>query len=262
MAGKARKNRGLALSPWVVVDLLLLAGGGGLALLGFCEYAASAGASKKPVPANLAELEAGKPLPDKHIVIGRHIAVHTAGVYSFETKREFGEPKPKPDDRLNHTYYPIISESHPYLQQLAALTDKYGGLENVPQNVPLPTLKSFAVLVKSHGYNTVSQLPKQIRPEPRVQGMVVRRISLLDFEERQLLRESLPDVDFDKMIILEEGRQPTSPDEDRGVIIFGVCVALVGIGLFCTRLVVASRRRKRSRRKAAIRHCDDIRNGI
>ena len=42
-----------------------------------------------------------------------------------------------------------------------------------------------------------------------MQGLVVNRIEELGSEEKDLLRQDYPGLDFNKCLILEEGRQPS-----------------------------------------------------
>ena len=44
--------------------------------------------------------------------------------------------------------------------------------------------------------------------QPRVQGMVTNRITSLDPKIRNLLKQSYPGTDFDKCLIIQEGRAP------------------------------------------------------
>ena len=48
-----------------------------------------------------------------------------------------------------------------------------------------------------------------LRSRPKVQGLVINRIEELGSEEKEMLRQDYPGLDFNKCIILEEGRQPS-----------------------------------------------------
>jgi hypothetical protein len=43
---------------------------------------------------------------------------------------------------------------------------------------------------------------------PRLRGLVTNRISSLGSEERKFLKQGYPSIDFDRCLIIEEGREP------------------------------------------------------
>ena len=65
------------------------------------------------------------------------------------------------------------------------------------------------VIVKSTHASDEDHL-NTLRARTRLQGLVVNRIEALGSEEREILAKDYPGIDFDKCIILEEGRQPSS----------------------------------------------------
>jgi hypothetical protein len=64
------------------------------------------------------------------------------------------------------------------------------------------------VIVKTKHAPNEDQLAA-LRARTQLDGLVVNRIEALDADERELLHQDYPGIDFDKCIILEEGRQPS-----------------------------------------------------
>src|SRR5262249_23115044 len=67
--------------------------------------------------------------------------------------------------------------------------------------------------------------------EKGVQGLVINVVSPLSSKEKDLIRDSFPSINFDKLLILEEGRTPTSALWSTSLIFGGIAVLLGGIGL-------------------------------
>ena len=66
---------------WKTVVIVLV--GVCLAYFGYQEYRVGADASAEPVDVELADLEAGNPLPDTHIKIGRHHRLYLLSVIEY-----------------------------------------------------------------------------------------------------------------------------------------------------------------------------------
>ena len=65
-----------------------------------------------------------------------------------------------------------------------------------------------------------------------MQGLVVNRISSLDSEEKQLVNQSFPRLDLNKVLILEQDRHPASLAKSLGMIAGGMVMVLISIGSF------------------------------
>ncbi len=91
-----------------------------------------------------------------------------------------------------------------------------------------------AILISEHVRNE-NQLIGQLQVD-RLPGMVINRIASLGSEEKKFLHESYPGVDFDKCLIIEEGRKPSSADAITAYNGGGVLLLLGGIGLIVKRL--------------------------
>ena len=84
------------------------------------------------------------------------------------------------------------------------------------------------IALEAKGYIVPVQ---QIQVSPKVSGMVVNSISSVGWEEQNLLRGAFPDIDFKDILILQEGRKPTSPTFSFGMMGGGGALMLVGLGL-------------------------------
>ena len=211
------------------IRLALLIGGGVLTFLGFQEYQVAAGTSTEPEGVDLAEVEASGAPENPHIEIGPHWAVYGGSVYEYRQGR-FETGDPEGSTKVTHTYYPIVSDSHPFIQALAEVEDRYGTLADVPDE-ELPELRGgIAVVVKTRAFGTIDEIPDGFAREESIRGLVINRISSLDSEERRLLTESFPDLDVDQLAILEQNREPASPQRSLGMMGGGVLLSLAGLG--------------------------------
>ncbi|HOX06172.1 MAG TPA: hypothetical protein PK280_07205 [Planctomycetota bacterium] len=189
---------------------------------GFNEARVSFGASSKPQEVALADLEAGKAVDNTHLLIGKHVAIFTETIFQYEV-RKHGPSTVTPSTRVDFAYYPIISPDHPYVRKCDEVLKKYGGPDKVPEK-EWPSIGSFAVLVKTSGFATVGNIPTSDAKYDRVQGTVINRIKKLEGQEAELLHGSFPQVNLDKVLILESGRTPTS-------ILLALMIMIVGLGI-------------------------------
>ena len=205
---------------WLVMII-----GGCLIWYGILEYRVGGGASSVAVDVEIADLEAGNALPDNHIRIGLHHCLYGASVFEYED--DSGQPTSS--SKLVWLYSPIISDGHSYMDGLRELEKTHGSLENVPEDAEWPPLTDFAVLVKSEAYKTLGDVPDQRKYYESVSGLVINRIESLGDQEKSLIREMFPDIDFDKILILEHGREPTSSGVVAALILAGSLFVLIPV---------------------------------
>lgn len=197
------------------VKLAMIIGGGFIALMGFEEFKVSSGTTAEPQSVSLVDLEAGTVPDNAHLSIGEHIALYGAAVYEYE-QREGETGEPGPNAKVNHCYYPIFSTDHP----LFAVEEETANDDN------------FAVLVKTKVFTTIGAIPDDFSTVDSVRGLVINRISSLDEEETNLVKQSFPGANMDKVLILEQNREPASFAKSGGMMGGGGLLALVGLGLF------------------------------
>ena len=212
------------------VVLALIGLGGVLAFIGYQEYKVSEGTSKDPVPVSIVKLEFGVDLPNNHIEVGEHAAIYDALIYEYE--QSFSDPTgDDPKTKVNFVYYPIVSQSHPLAEKLESLSKRDPDSIRDEEYEALGKEK-FKVLVRTGRYDKVGDLPQGgVARLDKVSGMVVNEISSVGWEEQNLLRQAFPDIDFKNILILQEGRKPSSPAASFGMMGGGGALMLVGLGL-------------------------------
>jgi hypothetical protein len=208
------------------VTLGLIIGGLVLSYFGYQEYQVSEGAGEEPTPFELVKMEHGLSPPNNHVALGEHHALYEGLVFLYDAGH-LGFDEPGLSTRVDNAYYPIVSKSHPHMKMLAEWEAAGGD----PSEALAPErMQDIAVIVETRRFTTVGELPEQVRLEPGVSGLVVSDIESLDPDAQELLQETFPQVDFDKVIILEEGRQPSSPAASFGLMSLGGLLMLGGLG--------------------------------
>jgi len=201
------------------IKIAMVIGGAVLAFFGFQEFRVSSGTSSEPLAVNLAELERGEIPSNPHLTIGSHFALYGGCIYEFEQSK-YGSGQPSGSSKVTMCYYPIVSAEHPLIQAIANESEDFD-------------FGNLAVVVKTKRFKTFGALPDDIlAQENAVQGLLINKIDSLDGEEKKLLQESFPSVDVDKVLILQEGRKPSSVFLSLGMLLGGVVLSLLGIGSF------------------------------
>jgi hypothetical protein len=221
-----------------IAVLLACCGCGGV-FYGWSEYKLGAKSTPEPVEVNLAKLEQGEKVDNNHLKIGEHYACYWSMVYSYKQGRF--APNPDANTTIQYAFYPIVSPSNPDVQLLEPLLKKHGDLSKVPDTEEVPLPKHFVVLVKTTRYKTVGAIPKQeIQKVPSIQGLVINEVSSLSSEEKKLIQEEFPDIDFNRVLILEDGRKPSSTGQAIAFMVIGggiLALGLIGvIGLIVGRM--------------------------
>jgi hypothetical protein len=198
--------------------------GGVASWFGYNEYQVAQGTTSEPQEVCLQYLESGNAIDNNHVKIGPHFADIYNCVYETRDKKE---------ERVDKLYYGIVSETNHYISDIQDLEDKWGNLENVPEDVEWPAMDQVAVLVKTKRYTNINDVPCDVLPQESLQGLVINSIEGLDKEERKLLNECFPGVDLDKIVILEDGREPMSVFVSIGAMALGAFVSVIGVcGMF------------------------------
>jgi hypothetical protein len=173
------------------------------------EWRVGSTSTAEPLPVELAKLESGSVPENNHLKIGPHTACYFATVYTYTTSKKTRQ-RPNANTKVDYSFYPILSPAHPYVKQIQKLETKYGDLDKVPDE-EFPDLSDFKVLVKTTRFRKVGDIPDDgLHTEGAVQGLVINRISSLNSEEQNLIKRDFPDIDFNKILILDEGRRPSS----------------------------------------------------
>jgi len=209
------------------IKIVLIAIGCVAAFIGYEEFKLSSLAKETPEVLNMSEVEALEVLENAHLKIGPHAAFYFGIVYEYESdKHEMGELKDT--TKIIKAYYPVVSAQHPFMVSLNALYDRYPN--GIPEGVSMPQINDLKVLVKTDRFSNIGALPENyLVNESGIQGVVINEIESLGNEEAALIRESFPNVDLDKVFILEEGRLPSSSGKNYSMMGGGAILALFGL---------------------------------
>ncbi|MBT3200411.1 MAG: hypothetical protein HN350_10890 [Phycisphaerales bacterium] len=208
---------------WRVVIGMMI-GGGFLCFFGYREYKVSAGTSSVPAQVSLLDIEEGNIPENNYLRVGPHYRWYDACVYEYEIKK--GGRGVTDDARVNHFYYPVYAVDGQFGLKVKKLLKKYGGYDRIPDNLPddeLVPIETMMMIVKTSKYKKVGKLPEGLAEEEWIEGLVVNSINTMDDEEKKLLESEFGPLDFDKILILEQGREPTS---------MGAAVGMMGGGVF------------------------------
>ncbi len=191
------------------IVIAMIIGGGILAFMGGRDLALSSQCSSDPVLHDLSDLEQGGEIDNPHIKFGEHVAAYGGMIYEYEQKEGQGNAVHN-GTKLTKAYYGIVSLDHPFIQEYNKLAERENNGEEIADS-EFPDFKNFTVLVKTKRYKTLGQMPEDMLAlEDGISGVVINQIESLDTEEKYLIRNSFPEVDIDKILILEEGRTPNT----------------------------------------------------
>jgi hypothetical protein len=110
-----------------------------------------------------------------------------------------------------------------------------------------PAAPKFAVLVETKRFRRLKDVPDDdIRREESVQGLVLERGKGLSSRERALLSAEFPGTEFDRVLVLKEGKRPWPAWKSLGMLLGGVSIVPLGMVLAIWGLVewVARPRRR------------------
>ncbi len=177
---------------------------------GYQERALARGSSSEPLEVELSQIEAGNVPENKHLRIGTHWKVFEGAVYEYRPTGEHHYGEPDASTKVNYLYYPIVSTASKKSQG-----DSVWG---------------FSVLVRTTRYKTVGAIPAEdMKLGKTVQGLVTNEVQSLNSDERRLLRESFSTVNFDNVLLLQEGRKPVSETGYLGFMGGGAVAVLIGL---------------------------------
>lgn len=183
-------------------------------------------AGTQPTPVALRQLETGERPRTGFLELGPHWRLYGLAVYSF--RAEEGQTEAGGSEKVEHAYYPIVSDEHPYVKGFPR-----GGSEGKAVSSGEDSPDDFAVLVRTERFDTVNDIPKAFQQSPSMRGMVVGSIVSLSEDEKKLISESFPAADMSRLMIFEEGRLPTPKEGIQTIFMIGLGLFLLGgLGLY------------------------------
>ena len=190
--------------------------GGMLVFWGVQEVMLRSAASDEPQTITCQQLAEAGPGENAHVTMENFILCDFA--YVYEEK----------DNRWQKVWVPAVPLGGEYHQKLASMIDEQG---NLVGNMPMP--RNVNVIVKSNKVMSEADLSTLANQET-IQGLIVNQIESLGSEEKKILKDSYPSVDFNKCWILEVGRAPASMGKMAGLL--GGGLGMIGVaGIFLLR---------------------------
>ena len=205
--------------------LFILLGGGFLCFSGYQKYLVNSKTQETPSTIKLAGLESGGEISNNYLTLDEHWALYGAAVYYTRTKYN---KEVKESTTVDYTYYPALSLQHPYMVKLTSLQERYGELSKVPDS-EFPQLDTIDILIKTKKFKTVGDIPKFIDTKKDMTGLVINSINSLNNNERRLIKQSFPKINFNKIVIIEEDRKPSSTMTSFAMMGGGVFIILAGL---------------------------------
>lgn len=176
--------------------LALLVAGGVLIFVGVQEYRLSQVAKAEPQTITCAQLASKGPGDNAHVRLTE---------FEFTDNYVFQEEKRSTDWKVS--YVPAVP----------------------PRIKDDPGVRVIKVLVKSTAARNEDQL--YALGQSPIQGVVINTVSSLGRDEKRLLKESYPNVDFDTCWIIHADKAPASRGKLMGLIGGGSGLAVVAAGL-------------------------------
>lgn len=214
------------------IGIGLLVGGGLLTYFGISELIDGSGVSAEPVPVSMADLQAGKDVPDRHLKIDSHAAVYN-GCYAFyDADPGDNSTIIPPDAKLHQTYYPIVS-----VDELHRFEDAIR--DNGGEFPPGLQIKVFAI-VRCSKFSRGRDLPDNVEVHPEVVGMVKSSLSSEDSEAVAAMR-TFPEFSLaSNVIMIEEGDGPWGFIPCALMILGGLALIAGGIGFFAVTMFTSN----------------------
>jgi hypothetical protein len=102
--------------------------------------------------------------------------------------------------------------------------------KNSPEKIHTETPKNVQALIFTIKARSESELFQRLN-RPKIPALVVNNIVSLKSEHKKLLQEKYPETDFEKCLIIQEGREPAGNTQLLAMIGGGGLAAVVGLGL-------------------------------
>jgi len=210
--------------------IAIIAIGGLLLFYGWNEYTVSSGSGNEPIAIDLADIEAGAIPKNNYVKLDSHWRLYSNSIYTYKIPKSASSDEAQPNYEVTYAYYPIISNKHPYFEKIADLIEKHGHMDNVPDS-EWPSLEGFNMLIKTEKFKTIGAIPNDWEESSELKGLIINSISSISEEDKELIRSGFPNIDFSKILVLEENREPSSPIFSFGAMGGGTMIMMMGLWL-------------------------------
>jgi len=180
---------------------------------GFKEFRLAGAASQTPKTISCKDLEANGPGENAHVNVTDFLLCPNGFVYQSQ----------KNSTRWSKIWVPAVPLDGVFVEQLRKSMSADGKL---PSNIPAP--KNVRIIIKTANVHNESELDSFADKET-LQGLVVNKVESLGSEEKKILSQSYPGIDFSTCWIVEEGRKPKSRGAAAGILAGGGAGVLVGL---------------------------------
>ena len=198
----------------IVIAMIVF--GGVMMYWGYQELSLASKTDPTPQAITCQELSDSGPGDNANVVMSDFLLCTMAYVY---------EGVGSSDTTYKTVWVPAVPLGGTYHQKILAMLDAEGNLVGEP---PLP--RDLSVLVKSSKVSNDSAL-ERLAGADTLSGLVINEIASLGSEEKKILVESYPGVDFNNVWILEHGRAPAGAGKMYGLMGGGLALTLVGLGV-------------------------------
>lgn len=200
------------------IKLLMIVGGVVLLVFGVQEYRLASEASQTPQSITCADLASNGPGTNAHVSVTKAFLCQQAIV--FESKK---------NDQSNWTkiWVPAVPVDSAYVKMIVTLGEANGG-----QLDTVPPPGDIRVLIKTSSVKNKTELEGfslSALTWP-VTGLVTNKIESLGSEEKKILEENYPGIDFAKCYIVDHERKPADAMKLGAMIGGGALIALIGGG--------------------------------
>ena len=208
--------------PALTIMLIMAAIGVGSIVYGYSESKVSSGATEVPRSVTCQQLIDGGNEDNPHVLVSEVLAGQNyfTRVKLTKAEKEAGNTTNKPWEAV---YLPLLPLT-PELKTRIARGE---------QVIPPPPAHLVRVILFSSKIKNKEELGQIFTPEGAVQGMIVNSTSTLSTETENMLRQAYPGIDLNQVLLLEQGRKPTSQGVTTGLLIGGVglivCAAAMGL---------------------------------
>jgi len=198
----------------------------GLALLanGWDALRLSWGAGSTPEQVELSALESGAQVQSSYLEIGPHYRLTSEITYAIRKKRS---AETTDQTRVSYAFMPLVSE------QMVVQAIKSG---KIKPDGPIQLGTSPAVVIKTQEFERYGQLQQYanssdvLDSHPKVSGMLINALGGLTEEQAELIASSMPELDLNKVLILEVDQSPASWPVVVGLLGGGALLLAFGIG--------------------------------
>ena len=194
--------------------LVMLVGGGALVFFGIQEMRLAKATKPEPQSITAADLIKSGPGDNAHVVMKDFLMCEFAYVYQANKK----------GGAWKNVWVPVVPVGGDYHKKILSMVKPDGTLGG--GTPPMPD--DIRLIVKS------SKVPNEqsvgaLANQETLQGVIVNKIESLGGEQKKILKESYPGVDFANVLILEHDRKPATPGKSFGFVGGGAVLSCVGV---------------------------------